>query len=260
MTRMISTVSSKQDVCAVVLAAGRGRRMNSTSGNKVTVMLAGKPIIARIVNFIKNMNIHKIIIVVGFAQESVKKALAFEDVIYAEQTEQLGTGDALLKAFEKVPNGVHNVFVVYGDGGVFNSGENEIIIEELFNKHMTTNAPVTFLTIEQDDPSGLGRIVRDAGGSVKAIVEEKDANENEKKIREINPGCFIFSVEFLNKYLYKLSKSKFTGEFYLTELIELAIKDNLKIETVQGGKLLWRGVNTQEELDKAQELMLRSNK
>ena len=112
------------------------------------MMLAGKPIIVRIINFIKSMNIRKIIVVVGFAKESVQKVLESENIIYAEQIEQLGTGDALLKAFEKLPRDVRSVFVVYGDDGVIYSSENKPIIEELFTKHVSKDAEITFLTIE----------------------------------------------------------------------------------------------------------------
>lgn len=251
--------SPTNDICGVILAAGRGTRMNSQSTNKVTMELAGKPIIARIVDFMKSLSIQNIIVVVGFAKESVYNALKGENVIYAEQNEQSGTGNALLKAFEKLPDGISNLFVVYGDDGVIYSNKNKSVINKLISAHNKTGPAITFLTIEQENPAGLGRIVRDEKGNIKAIVEEKDASEEERKIKEINPGCFVFSSEFLRKYLPKLSKNKITGEYYLTELIEIAIKNSLKIETVQGGRMLWRGVNTKEELDKAEELMLRFN-
>src|SRR6185369_11810693 len=106
-------------------------------------------------------------------------------------------------------------------------------------------------TIDQENPSDLGRIVRDEHGKIKAIVEEKDATDAEKKIQEINPGCFIFSVQFLKTYLPKLAKSSVTGEYYLTKLVDLAIADGQKITAVQGGTMDWRGINTKEELQAA---------
>lgn len=250
----------KQNIAAVILAAGKGKRMNSEDKNKVTLRLAGKPIITRIVDFMKSLGIEDIIVVVGYAKDSVTETLEGENIIYAEQLEQKGTGDALITAFKQKPGYITNLLVVYGDDGVIYTEQNKPVIENLFNKHNSTGAAITFLTIDQADPTGLGRIVRDSNGRVTAIVEEKDASGKEREIREINPGCFIFSADFLNKYLKMLTKSKITGEYYLTELIKLAIKDNIKIESIQGGMLAWRGVNTIEELDKAQELMLRSNK
>ena len=111
------------------------------------------------------------------------------------------------------------------------------------------------MTIEQEDPTGLGRIVRGEDDTVQAIVEEKDATLEQKKIKEINPGCFVFSVAFLKEYLPLVDKSPVTGEYYLTSLIDLAMKHGKKVETVKGGRLAWRGVNTPEELVLAEQLL-----
>ncbi len=111
------------------------------------------------------------------------------------------------------------------------------------------------MTIEQENPQGLGRIVRGMDDELVGIVEEKDATDDQKRITEINPGCFVFSVQFLKKYLTQVEKSPVTGEYYLTSLIDLALVNNEKVETVQGGKLVWRGVNTPEELEEAERLI-----
>lgn len=243
---------------AIILAAGRGKRMQSVDLNKVAMSLSGKPIILHIVEFMKKIGIGKIVVVVGFAKESVMQALSTEDVIYAEQTEQLGTGHAVEVALEKVPQEVTDVFVVYGDDAVFYIDQHIPVMQELFNKHLSCDAAITFLTIDQDNPIGLGRIVRDSNEKIAAIVEEKDATEEQKKITEINPGCFVFRVGFLKKYLPQVEKSPVTGEYYLTSLIDIALKNGEDVESVKGGKLAWRGVNTPEELQQAEQLFTQS--
>lgn len=239
---------------AVILAAGQGKRMQVDGINKVTLQLNNKPIIAHIVHFMKRMSIDETVVVVGHAKESVMQTLEREHVIFAEQTERLGTGHALQVGVDAVPEGVTDVLVVYGDDAVFYNDKHVPTMRELFREQLSSNAAFTFLTIEQDNPAGLGRIVRDDEGKLLAIIESKDATEEQLSIQEINPGCFVFSVDFLKEYLPKVTPSPVTGEYYLTSLIDLAIQDKLQVQTVKGGKMAWRGVNTKEELQEAERL------
>ena len=245
---------------AIILAAGQGKRMQISDVNKVTLHLHDKPIISHIVHFMKSMAISTIVVVIGHAKESVMKILEAEHVLFAEQTERLGTGHAVQVALDKLPADITDVFVVYGDDAVFYNNKHVPVMEKLFSEQLASDAAFTFLTIEQDNPTGLGRIVRDAKENLLAIVEEKDATERERKIIEINPGCFVFSVAFLRNYLPKVARSPVTGEYYLTSLIDLAIKDKLLVQTVKGGKMAWRGVNTPEELQEAEKLYKRMQK
>lgn len=245
---------------AIILAAGKGSRMQADEVNKVTLHLDNKPIISHIVHFMQKMSIEKIVVVVGHAKESVFKTLEKEHVLFAEQAERLGTGHAVQVAVDELPEEVSDVFVVYGDDAVFYNEKHVPVMKKLFKTQLDSNAAFTFLTIEQEDPKGLGRIVRDEEGNVLAIVEEKDATEDIRKITEINPGCFVFSVKFLQKYLAKVERSPVTGEYYLTSLIDLAIQDGLKVQTVKGGKMAWRGVNTKAELAEAERLIKELNK
>lgn len=241
-------------VAAVILAAGKGKRMNMQESNKVTAPLGNKPIINHIVSFMKNLPIEQVYVVVGHAKESVMNALKDESVNFVEQKEQLGTGDALLCAVNVLPSRITDIFVVYGDDAVFYNKKHLPIIEKLFAKHFSENPAITFLTIEQDNPTGLGRIVRDEHDNVVSIVEEKEATDEQKKITEINPGSFLFHVSFLKKYLPMMKRSPTTGEYYLTSLIDIALHHGEKVRTVKGGKLAWRGVNTPEELQEANKL------
>lgn len=229
--------------------------MNLAEANKVTLTLGDKPIIKHIVHFMYSVSIETVVVVIGHAKASVIEALNGEEVLFAEQTEQLGTGHAAQEALRVLPSHITDVCIVYGDDAVLYTPENRDIIKELFRKHMESDSVCTFLTIEQDNPSGLGRIVRDAQDRLLAIIEEKDATEEQKQIKEINPGCFVFNVEFLKTYLPKVDRSPVTGEYYLTSLIDMAILGGETVVTVKGGKRKWRGVNTPEELLAAERLL-----
>lgn len=250
----MNNIHSPHNVAAVILAAGKGKRMNIHDKNKVISLLHDRPIIVHIVNFMKKLAISNVVVVVGHAKESVKEVLTGEDILYAEQREQLGTGDALKCALEVLPSNVSDVYVVYGDDGVFYNDKHLPIVEQLLQKHFISGAAVTFLTIEQENPYALGRILRDEKGEFKAIIEEKDASDEQRKITEINPGCFLFNVAFLREHLHEIEKSPVTGEYYINSIIDLALRFNQKVETVRGGQLIWRGVNTPEELLEAEKL------
>lgn len=253
-------MNKKRKLGAIILAAGQGKRMQINDVNKVTMPLNNKPIISHIVHFMKRMTIDTIVVVVGHAKESVMETLQKEHVLFAEQTERLGTGHALQVGVSALPEDVTDVLVVYGDDAVFYNSKHMPVMEELFKEQLSSDAVFTFLTIEQEDPSGLGRIVRDKEGKLQAIVESKDATDEQLQINEINPGCFVFSTDFLKKYLPKVTPSPVTGEYYLTSLIDLAIQDELQVQTVKGGKMAWRGVNTKEELAEAERLFAQLEK
>lgn len=245
---------------AIILAAGRGTRMKMVSENKVVLPLAGKPMIQHIVEFMKRFQIETTVVVVGFAKESVMNVLKNFNVIYAEQKEPLGTGHALACALDKLPKGIENVFVVYGDDAVLYAENNTPTIKRLFEVQESDNAAITFLTIDQANPHALGRIVRDPKGDLLAIVEEKDATDEQRKIIEINPGCFVFSVKFLEKYLSEIERSPVTGEYYINNFIDLALKNGERVRAIKGGEMNWRGVNSKEELDEAEILFNQSQR
>lgn len=241
-------------VGAIILAAGKGKRMNMASENKVTLALADKPMVQHIVHFMRGLSIDTVVAVVGFAKESVMEVLKDDRVIFAEQIEQLGTGHAVEIALEQLPEHITDVIVVYGDDAVLYAEKHIPTIKKLFEQHFVNKSAITLLTVEQKNPFGLGRIVRNEEGRIISIVEEKDASEEQKLITEINPGCFLFSVDFLRKYIPQLEKSPATGEFYITSLIDMAFQHGEVVDTVQGGHIAWRGVNTPEELKEAEKL------
>lgn len=239
----------------VILAAGKGTRMNSTTTNKVALPLAGKPMIVHGLDLLERLNVDPVVIVVGFAKESVMKAVT-KDVIYAEQFERLGTAHAVQTAISQLPDGIENILVIQGDDSAFYKEE---ALRKMIDTHLINKNALTFLTVELSDPTSLGRVVRDENGVILRIVEEKDAGEDEKKIKEINPACYVFSVSFLRKFLPQVKKSEVTGEYYLVNLIELAQINNEKFEAVKGGFIAWRGVNTPDELREAENLFQKLN-
>lgn len=241
----------KKNLGAIILAAGKGKRMNSTTVNKVAMNLASKPMILHAIHLLQKTNIKTIVVVVGFAKDSVKRIIN-EDVIFAEQHKRLGTAHAALKGLVALPKFVTDVLIIQGDDSAFYKKET---LENLINLHRKEKNSLTFLTIEVKNPTGLGRVLRDENGNVQAVVEEKDATEKQRSINEINPACYVMGIAFLRKYLKKVQKSPVTGEYYLTSLIDIAIKNKERINALNGGNLPWRGVNTKDELVEAEKLL-----
>lgn len=247
---------NNRKIAAIILAAGRGSRMKAKKKNKVTITIADKPIILHAIHLLEKMHLALIVVVVGFAKKSVMSLIENPAIIFADQHKRLGTAHAVKSALPKLPPDITDVLVIQGDDAYFYKPET---LEKLLQMHQTTNAAFSLLTITVDNPLGLGRIVRNENGQVIGSVEEKEANEEQLKIKEINPACYVFQVSFLKKYLPKVTKSAITGEYYLPNLINIAIKNNEKIETVNAGLLPWRGVNTKEELEEAEKLYSQIN-
>jgi len=239
---------------AIILAAGKGKRMHSKNLNKVVLPLGDKPMILHEIEFLKNFSVDPIVVVVGFAKNSVEEVLKGTQVYFAVQKKRLGTAHAVSQGMTVLPSSVENVLVINGDDSFFYRKENAALIEKLIEKHFSANASMTFLTVQLNDNFGSGRIIRDSERNVLEIVEEKDATEIQRSIKEVNVGCYVFKVSFLRKYLKKIQKSKTTGEYYLVSLVALGVQNKEKIETVEAGPVTWRGINTEEELEKAKQL------
>lgn len=235
---------------AIVLAAGKGKRMNSKTINKVMIALGGKPMILYIIELLRELKIDPIMVVVGFAKQGIISLLQGQ-VIFAEQKKRLGTGHAVLCALQKLPPSIENVLVLNGDDSAFYTKKT---IEDLIEIHFSSKSALTFLTIVLSNPYGLGRVVRDERGEVVAVIEEKDATDEQRKIKEANTACYVFRVDFLKRYLGQVKKSKVTGEYYLVDLIRIARESNERIETLQGKDISWRGVNTPAELQEAEQI------
>lgn len=250
-------MSKDRKLGAIILAAGKGKRMNTKNKNKVTFKLADKPLVKHSVDLLEDMEFRTVVVVIGYAKESVKEVLKNDThIIFAEQKKRLGTAHAVAVGFQKITPDVTDVLVIQGDDSAFYTKD---VIEQMAAKHIESKAAVTFLTVKLENPFALGRVVRDVSGKVTAIVEEKDASVEQRAINEINAACYFFSTKFLKKYLKKIKKSPVTGEYYIVSLIEMAAKNKEKIETMQVD-LPWRGVNTKEELEEAEQLFAQLKK
>lgn len=240
----------------IILAAGEGKRIQAGSINKVALPMQGKPMIVRIVERALELGVSSIVVVVGFAKESVKAVLCDYDVVFREQKERLGTAHALTTGFEGMDTTVQQILVLNGDDAFFLSAE---VLKNFIEVHTTSDVSFSMLTMELDNPFGIGRVVRNDAGNIIRVVEEKDATDEEKKIQEVNGIGYIFTRKFLETYLPRVEKSQKTGEYYLTSLIELAAKNNEKIGSLPLGKIPWRGVNTLQDLETAEQLFKNSS-
>lgn len=238
------------NIAAIILAAGRGTRMNSTDTNKVMSDLNGRPMLAYSIDNLKKAGVETIVVVVGFAKESITSYFG-NSILYAYQNEPNGTAHAVTSGLAVLPSNIDTIISVYGDDSYL---YDPTLFQVLIGFHTENKSDVTVLTVEMNDPSGLGRIVRDENNNVKAIVEEKVATDEQKKIKEINTGCFIFNRKFLEEYLPQIEMNAITKEYFVTDIIKLAIRDNRKVYAVLS-KTPWRGVNRPEELEEARKLL-----
>lgn len=237
----------------IILAAGDGTRLNSKDINKTALNFSGKPMISFGVETMTKV-CKKTIVVVGAYANTVKTALKDYQVDYAVQKERKGTGHAAKVAMQGVAQQYDNVLLGYGDHMMFYT---EKVMQDLIAYHKKQSVAVTLLTTQHPDADKLawGRIVRNVQGEVIKIVEQKDATEEERKITEINPAFYCFNFKFLEKYLPTIEPSKVTGEYYLTDMVEIAFKHHLG---VAGLKVPFEnvgiGVNTPEQLKQSQKL------
>lgn len=239
----------------IVLAAGRGKRMNSKIINKVLLPLAGRPMITYTIDLLEKAGFKKNIVVVGFRKEKVKEVLG-RRVLYVEQKKRLGTAKAVEVVLREINPNSRDILILNGDDSAFYSLE---VLKKLISLHQKKKADISMLTTIKENPAGLGRIIRTENGEILKIIEEKDAVGKQRDIREVNTACYIIKKEILRKYLPKIKKSSVSGEYYLTEVINLAVKDRRRVETLKIPSQFYLGVNTPVDYQKAQEAMQRRN-
>lgn len=245
---------SDAHVAAIILAAGKGTRMNSTTENKVALPFHGKPIIKYAVEVMQSVA-SEVVVVVGSLAETVKISLEGMKVTYAYQADQLGTGHALQVGFKELEIKKPDMILVgYGDHMMFYKSAR---LNDLVALHQNEGASLSLLTAIYDDPNSLAwaRVLRNEKKEVIGLVEQKDATDDQRSIQEINPGMYCFSYDFLEEYLPQITKSAVTQEYYLTELLELAFNHGKKIVALPVPfEEVGIGINRPEELDKSQNL------
>jgi len=241
------------DLLSIILAAGKGTRMKSDK-IKVLHSVAGKAIIKHVLNTLDGLN-SKIINVIGHQKEKVQAELEDLDkwdLNYVIQSEQLGTGHAVKQAADYIENHSGPVLILYGDTPLLRK---ETILE-FVKKHKNSNSDLTVMTAIFNDPAGYGRIVKNDQDQLISIVEEKDADQKTKKIKEINSGVNCIDSRLLKDFLNNMDNDNAQGEFYLTDIIEFAVKKNKKINTytVQDSDEII-GINTRKQQAEAEKIL-----
>ncbi|PJZ64968.1 UDP-N-acetylglucosamine diphosphorylase [Leptospira wolffii] len=239
-------MDAKKEAVAVVLAAGKGTRMK-TELPKVAVSLNGKPLLNHVIDHLRKGGVEDVVVVVGYKKEEVQALCkGVSGIRFAEQKEQLGTAHAVLSSEELVKDHTGPILVACGDVPMI-TGET---FRSLVSTHIQNGFSATLLSAKVDNPTGYGRIVRNSSGEVIAIVEEKDADPEQKKINEINTGTYVFSSEGLFDSLRRIGNSNAQGEYYLPDLVELYKKEGKKLGAVilkNSGES--QGVNSPDDLE-----------
>lgn len=237
----------------VILAAGMGKRMHSVLP-KVLQPLAGRPMLEHVLEATAGFSRTPRIVVVGHRAEDVKACFGDrEDVSFALQEPQLGTGHALRMAWDQLDHNEAKTLVCLGDVPLLSRETIAAMCE------MASDQDLVLLTVELDNPTGYGRIVRDEFGRVTAIVEEKDATVEEKAIREVNTGIMVLPTAKLEGWLTSLTNQNAQGEYYLTDIIGLAASENATITTVHPcHEYEVEGVNSKVQLARLERLWQRA--
>ncbi|MBC5998004.1 bifunctional UDP-N-acetylglucosamine diphosphorylase/glucosamine-1-phosphate N-acetyltransferase GlmU [Romboutsia hominis] len=234
---------------AIILAAGKGTRMKSKYP-KVIHKVCGKEMVNHVINVSQKSGVNDIVVILGHESDVVKERLPKNSMI-AMQTEQLGTGHAVKMAKEYI-NDEDTIVVLCGDTPLIK----EDTLRRLFAYHLENEYHATVLTTKVENPTGYGRIIRDNNEDLLKIVEQKDANEEEKAVKEINSGIYCFNGKSLRESLDLIDNNNAQGEYYLTDTIYIMRDRGQKVGAYNGSTIEeLMGVNSRVELSKAEEIM-----
>lgn len=237
----------------LILAAGKGKRLN-TDGNclpKVLHPLCGRPLISYVTEKLQDLDKKDICVVVGYGKEQVMSTLP--GYRFAEQTEQLGTGHAVMAARSFLEEGGSDVLVLYGDMPMFHAQT----YRNLMQKHLASGADATLLTCDcRDRHLAYGRVLRDADGALRDIVEERDCTPAQKALTELNVGVYVFKIAPMLKYLDLLRCNNVQGEYYLTDLPKIMMNHGCLLEThMTSDTSEIIGINTTKDLAQCEQIL-----
>lgn len=238
-------------LAVIILAAGKSKRMNSKKV-KVLHLLSGSPILKYPIDLARELKAERILVVIGYQSEEVKGIFKGEDIRFCLQKEQLGTADAVKCTFEELKDFSGTVLIISGDTPLVKLET----LKELLELHLSTKSSITILSAVLENPEGYGRIIRDKKGSVKRIVEEKDATDKEKKITEISSGIYCMEKEDLFNILPQVERENAQSEYYLPDVVNLAVKERKKVTaliTEDSEEII--GINDRTDLAKAEKIM-----
>lgn len=242
---------SQIPVSALIMAAGLGTRMKSSRA-KVLHEVLSEPMIRHVVRTVNSIGFDNIMVIVGHQKEEVMAVLEDYQVSFVVQEEQLGTGHAVLCAENQLQAIGGTVMILSGDVPLISRDS----LQQMLAKHQDKKAPLTIMTTHLQDPTNYGRILRNEQGQLIAIIEEKDATEAQKNIKEINAGIYSAEVPFLFEALRKVGTDNSQGEIYLTDIVKIAIDMGHGVEVFSGAtaeEVL--GVNSKVELAAANKFL-----
>ncbi len=249
-------VSSNKNngVATLIMAAGKGTRMNEPDRAKVMFELSGKPMIHYVADLAVALGAGKIIVIVGFQREIVMAYLrkTHPAVEFVVQEPQLGTGHAVMQAEPALKDFSGDLLVLSGDVPLLKKET----IGEMARLHASTGAAATILTADLDDPAGYGRVIRHADGSVEKIVEQRDASQAELLVKEMNSGIYLFQKEKLFDGLNHIAPHNVQNEYYLTDVFEYFWKHQWTAAAFKAPHIEEiQGVNTRDQLEQARRIL-----
>jgi UDP-N-acetylglucosamine pyrophosphorylase len=236
----------------LIMAAGKGTRMKSDLA-KILHKINNRPMVHYVIDLAKEIESDKIVLIIGHQKDLVMEACRNMDVEFAFQEQQLGTGHAVTMTEE--------IFKTYDGDLLILSGDVPLLKVETLNKlvktHKKSNAIATLLTGELDDPTGYGRVIRSEEGTIARIVEQKDANSEELKIKEINIGIYIFKSKPLFETLKLVNNDNTQGEYYLPDVVKIYVDRGEKVVAQLADNFdETRGINNVEQLKEAETILL----
>ena len=247
-------MNENKDCSVVILAAGKGKRMNNPDLPKVLADLDGNPLLSYVLDASNAINPSSTIAIVGHQKEIVEEYLKnnYPSVKTAYQLQQLGTGHAVMQAAEQLNGFEGNVLILCGDVPLLRTKT----INKFISNHNENNSDLSVLSAITENPTGYGRIVRDTKCNFTKITEQKDASEEVKLIKEINSGIFLVDSKMLFEALNKISNKNAQGEYYLTDIVEIFINENKTCMAFAGvGFDELQGINSPEDLARAAKYM-----
>lgn len=235
---------------AVIMAAGKGTRMNSDLP-KVLHLAAGKPLVHWVVEACRTAGLQDIVVVVGYKEHLVRASLAEQGVRFVTQHEQKGTGHAAAQAAPALAGLEGRAFVLNGDCPLITAP----VIEAMRAAHVAAAADATLLYVAPEQPLEYGRLIRKDNGEVVDVIEERDCTAEQKRIRELNAGFYVFNAPAVWTALASLSNSNQAGEYYITDVARFYGRDG-KVVAVKAPDEMALGVNTPEQLRQVEATLL----
>lgn len=236
------------NISIIILAAGHGKRMNSDLP-KVLHPVAGKSMLEHVVEKACVLSSEKPIVVYGYQGEKVQHALKHYAINWVPQKEQLGTGHAALQGIRIVPDD-HSVLILYGDVPLISIASLKAFITK------TPKNALGIITANFPDPTGIGRVMRNDKNEIFSVIEEKDATDSQRQIKEVNTGFYFAPAHFLKRWLPALNNQNAQQEYYLTDIIGLAVKDSILVHSLLLADYREAlGINSPEQLSQAEALI-----